>query len=291
MYPATFEYHRAGSVEEAVGLLSRYKDDAKLLAGGHSLIPMMKLRLAQPKHLVDIGRIGGLVGVKEDGGAQVIGALTTHYAIESNASLKTRCPVLPEAAAMIGDPQVRNLGTVGGSLAHADPAADWPAVFLALGAELKAVGPKGARTIKADDFFKDLLTTALGSDEVLTEIRVPSLAAHTGAAYVKHPHPASRFAVVGVAAVVTLDGSGKVSAARVAVTGVGPKAVRAKGVEGALTGKAPDAATIQAAAAKAADGIDISADLQGSVEYKRHLTQVYAKRALEAAAARAKGGK
>jgi carbon-monoxide dehydrogenase medium subunit len=291
MYPAAFEYHRVTSVEEAVGLLSRYKDDAKLLAGGHSLVPMMKLRLAQPKHLVDIGRIGSLAGVREDGVATVIGALTTHYAVESNASLKTKCPVLPEAAAMIGDPQVRNLGTVGGSLAHADPAADWPAVVLALGAELKAVGPKGARTIKADDFFKDLLTTALGPDEILTEIRVPGLPAHTGTAYLKHPHPASRFAVVGVAAVVTLDGGGKVSSARVAVTGVGAKAVRAKGVEAALSGKAPDAATIQAAAAKAADGIEMSADLQGSVEYKRHLTQVYAKRALEAAVTRAKGGK
>src|SRR5438034_1297346 len=153
MYPATFEYHRVGSVEEAVGLLARYKDDAKLLAGGHSLIPMMKLRLAQPKHVVDIGRIGGLSSVREEGGTIVIGALTTHYTVESNAALKSRCAILPEAAAMIGDPQVRNLGTIGGSLAHADPAADWPAVVLALGAELRAVGPKGARTIKAEEFF------------------------------------------------------------------------------------------------------------------------------------------
>jgi len=290
MYPASFEYHRVASVEEAVGLLSRHRDDAKLLAGGHSLLPMMKLRLAQPKHVVDIRRIGSLAGIREEGGATVLGALTTHYAIESSASLKAKCPVLPEAAAMIGDPQVRNLGTIGGSVAHADPAADWPAVVLALGAEIKAVGPKGARTIKADDFFKDLLTTALAHDEVLTEIRIPALPAHTGTAYVKHPHPASRFAVVGVAAVMTLDGSGKVAQAHVGVTGVGAKAVRAKGVEAALAGKTPDATTIQAAAAKAADGIEITADLQGSIEYKRHLTQVYARRALEAAVARAKGG-
>jgi carbon-monoxide dehydrogenase medium subunit len=287
MYPASFEYHRPGSVEEAVGLLTRYKDDAKLLAGGHSLIPMMKLRLAQPKHLVDIRRIGGLSGIREEGGATVIGALTTHYTIESNASLKTKCPILPEAGAMIGDPQVRNQGTIGGSLAHSDPAADWPAVILALGAELKAVGPKGARTIKAQDFFKDLLTTALAPDEVLTEIRIPALPAHTGAAYVKHPHPASRFAVVGVAAVVTVEG-GRCKEAHVAVTGVGSRATRAKGVEAALAGKALDAAGISAAAAKAADGIEMSADLQGSVEYKRHLTQVYARRALEAAAGRVK---
>lgn len=288
MYPATFEYHRPATVEEAVGLLARYRDDAKLLAGGHSLIPLMKFRLAQPKHVVDIRRIGGLAGIREEGGAIVIGALTTHYAVESNASLKSKCPILPEAAAMIGDPQVRNHGTIGGALAHADPAADWPAVILALGAELKAVGSKGTRTIKADDFFKGLMTTALGADEVLTEIRVPAPPAGAAMAYVKHPHPASRFAVVGVAAVLTVSG-GKCERASVAVTGVGSRVTRAKGVEGALGGKALDAQTIAAAAEKAAEGIpDITADLQGSVEYKQHLTRVYARRALEAAAARAK---
>ena len=290
MYPASFEYHRVASVEEAVGLLTRHKDDAKLLAGGHSLIPMMKLRLAQPKHLVDIGRVTGLAGIREEGGHFVIGALTTHYAVESSAAVKQKCAMLAEAAAMIGDPQVRNYGTIGGSLAHADPAADWPAVVLALGAELKAVGPKGARTIKAEDFFKDLFTTAIGPDEVLTEVRIP-IGGHGGAAYVKHPHPASRFAVCGVAAAVTLDGTGKCTAVRVGVTGVGSKAVRAKGVEGALTGKTADAATLGAAAQKAADGIDINADLQGSVEYKAHLTRVYTRRALERAVERAKGAK
>jgi carbon-monoxide dehydrogenase medium subunit len=288
MYPATFDYHRPASLDEAVGLLAKHKDDAKLLAGGHSLIPLMKLRLAQPKHVVDLRRIGGLAGIREEGGAIVIGALTTHYTVESSAALKGKCPVLAEAGALIGDPQVRNLGTVGGSLAHADPAADWPAVMLALGAEMKAVGPKGARTIKADDFFKDLLTTALAADEILTEIRIPVPPAGTGAAYLKHPHPASRFAVVGVAAVVTVSG-GTCQRASVAVTGVGPKATRAKGVEAALGGKALDGASIGAAAEKAAEGISITADLQGSVEYKAHLTRVYARRALEAAAARAKG--
>jgi carbon-monoxide dehydrogenase medium subunit len=290
MYPASFEYHRAATVEEAVGLLTRFKDDAKLLAGGHSLIPMMKLRLAQPKHLIDIGRVTGLSGVREDGGHLVIGALATHYSVESNAAVRKKCPMLAEAAGLIGDPQVRNYGTVGGSVAHADPAADWPAVMLALGAEMKAVGPKGARTIKADDFFKELFTTALGLDEVLTEIRIP-IGGHGGAAYMKHPHPASRFAVAGVAAAVTLDAGGKCTAARVGVTGVGSHAVRAKGVEAALTGKAPDAATLAAASQKAADGIDINADLQGSVEYKAHLTRVYTRRALERAVERAKGGK
>jgi carbon-monoxide dehydrogenase medium subunit len=290
MYPASFEYHRVATVEEAVGLLTRHKDDAKLLAGGHSLIPMMKLRLAQPKHVIDIGRVKGLAGIREEGGHFVIGALTTHYAVESSPVVRQRCPMLAEAAAMIGDPQVRNYGTVGGSLAHADPAADWPAVMLALGAELRAVGPKGARTVQAEDFFKDLFTTALGPDEVLTEIRVP-IGGHGGAAYMKHPHPASRFAVVGVAAAVALDGTGKCTAARVGVTGAGSKAVRARGVEAALAGRALDAAAIAAAAQKAADGLDINADLQGSAEYKAHLTRVYARRALEQAVERAKGAK
>ncbi len=197
---------------------------------------------------------------------------------------------MPEAAALIGDPQVRNYGTIGGSVAHSDPAADWPAVMLALGAEVKAVGPKGARTIKVDDFFKDLFTTALGPDEILTEIRIPT-GGHGGAAYMKHPHPASRFAVCGVAAAVTLDSSGKCTAARVGVTGVGSHAIRAKGVEAALTGKALDAAAIAAASEKAAEGIEINADLQGSVEYKAHLTRVYTRRAIERAIERAKGAK
>jgi carbon-monoxide dehydrogenase medium subunit len=287
MYPASFEYHRPGTVEEAVRLLATHKDDAKLLAGGHSLIPLMKLRLSSPKHVVDLRRVTGLSGIREEGGAVVIGALTPHYAIESSAVLKQKCPILVEAGALIGDPQVRNVGTIGGSVAHADPAADWPAVVLALGAELKAVGPKGARTIKADDFFKDLLTTTLAPDEVLTEIRIPLPPAGAGTAYVKHPHPASRFAVVGVAAVVAVSG-GKCERASVAVTGVGPKATRAKGVEAALSGKALDAQAIGAAAEQAADGISFSADLQGSVEYKQHLTRVYTRRALEAAASRAK---
>jgi len=288
MYPATFEYHRPGTVEEAVRLLASHKDDAKLLAGGHSLVPLMKLRLASPKHIVDLGRIGNLAGVREEGGAIVIGAMTTHYTVESNAGLKTKCAILPEAAAMIGDPQVRNWGTIGGSLAHADPAADWPAVVLALGAELKAVGPKGPRTIKADDFFKGLMTTALAPDEMLTEIRIAAPPAGAGMAYVKHPHPASRFAIVGVAAVLTLSG-GKCEKASVAITGVGSRVTRARGVEAALTGKALDAQTLAAAAEKAAEGVpDISADLQGSVEYKQHLTRVYTRRALEAALSRAK---
>ena len=290
MYPASFEYHRAASVEEAVGLLTRHKDDAKLLAGGHSLIPMMKLRLAQPKHLIDIGRVTGLSGIREEGGHFAIGALTTHYAVESNAAVKQKCAMLAEAAAMIGDPQVRNYGTIGGSLAHADPAADWPAVVLALGAEMKAVGPKGA----PDDQGRRLLQGPLHH----------RARAGRGADRGPHPHrrarrgglheaPAPGLAVRGVRRGRRRHArrDGKCTAARVGITGVGSKAVRAKGVEAALTGKAADAATIAAAAQKAADGIDIKADLQGSVEYKAHLTRVYTRRALERAVERAKGAK
>lgn len=291
MYPASFEYHRAASVEEAVGLLARHKDDAKLLAGGHSLVPTMKLRLAQPKHLVDIGRIAGLAGIREEGAHLVLGALTTHHAIESSALLAGRCPVLAEAAALIGDPQVRNWGTLGGSLAHADPAADWPAVVLALDAELRLVGPRGTRTVTADGFFTDLMTTALRPDEMLTEIRIPVPGPRTGTAYLKHPHPASRFAVVGVAAVVALEPSGSCRQVRVAITGAGSHAVRARGVEAALAGKVPDAGAIAAAAEHGAEGVDVNADLQGSEEYKAHLVRVYVRRALERAAARAAGSR
>src|SRR6266705_5234676 len=288
MYPAAFEYHAPTSVRDALGLLGRLGDDAKLLAGGHSLIPMMKLRLAQPKHVIDLRKVPGLTGIKEDGGTIVIGGMTTHWQMESSSLLKSKCPVLAETAAMIGDPAVRNLGTIGGSLAHADPAADQPATVLALGVEFVCEGPKGRRTVKVDDWFQGLMSTAVKEDEILVEVRVPTLAKGTGAAYLKFPHPASRFAIVGVAAVVTTDGKGTCSKASIGVTGAGTKAVRAKGVEAALAGKnLAGAGAIEAAAQKAAEGIDVQADLQGSVEYKAHLCRVFAKRVLEAAAKRA----
>ncbi len=288
MYPAAFEYHAPSSVQEALGLLGKLGDDAKLLAGGHSLIPMMKLRLAQPKHLIDMRKISGLSGIREDKGALVIGALTTHWQVESSPIVREKCPILSDTAGVIGDPQVRNLGTIGGSLAHADPAADYPATVIALGAEFVCEGAKGRRTVKVDDWFKGLMQTAVGEDEILVEVRIPAWPAGTGGAYMKFPHPASRFAIVGVAAVVTLDGKGVCSKVGVGVTGAGTKAVRAKGVEAGVAGRTLDAATIEAAAQKAAEGIDIQADLQGSVEYKAHLCRVFARRALEAAAKRAR---
>ncbi len=288
MYPAAFEYHAPSNVKDALGLLGRYKDDAKLLAGGHSLVPMMKLRLAQPKHVIDLRKVPGLTGIKEDGGAIVLGAMTTHWQMESSALLKSKCPILAETASVIGDPAVRNLGTIGGSIAHADPAADQPATLVALGAEMVCEGPKGRRTVKVDDWFQGLMSTALREDELLVELRVPVWPAGTGGAYLKFPHPASRFAVVGAAAVLTLDKEGKCTRASVGITGAGTRAVRAKGVEAGLAGKKLDAATIEAAAQKAAEGVDVQADLQGSVEYKSHLCRVFAKRAITEAVKRAR---
>jgi aerobic carbon-monoxide dehydrogenase medium subunit len=288
MYPAAFEYHAPATVKDALKLLDKL-DDAKILAGGHSLVPMMKLRLAQPKHLIDLRKVTGLSGIKEDKSAIVVGAMTTHWAVESSAVLKGKAPVVSETAAMIGDPAVRNKGTIGGSLAHADPAADMPATAIALGFEFVCEGAKAKRTVKVDDWFQGLMSTALKDGELLTQVRIPVWPAGSGAAYLKFPHPASRFAVVGVCAAVTLDKSGTCTKASVGVTGAGTQAVRAKGVEAGLVGKQLDAATIEAAAQKAAEGVDVQADLQGSVDYKSHLCRVFAKRAIDAAVKRAQG--
>jgi carbon-monoxide dehydrogenase medium subunit len=286
MYPAAFEYHAPGSVQEALGLLGKL-DDAKILAGGHSLVPMMKLRLAQPKHLIDLRKVPGLNTIKEEGNTIVIGAMTTHWEVESSKLLQAKCPVVADTAKIIGDPAVRNKGTIGGSLAHADPAADMPATVIALGAEFVCQGAKDKRTVKVDDWFQGLMATALREDELLVEIRVPALTPGTGSAYMKFAHPASRFAIVGAAAVITVDKQGTCTKAGVGITGAGTKAVRAKGVEAGLVGKRLDAATIEAAAQKAAEGVDVQADLQGSVEYKAHLCRVFARRAIEAAAKKA----
>ena len=284
MYPASFEYHSPKTMQEALGLMGKLGDDAKLLAGGHSLIPMMKLRLAQPKHLIDLKNVPGLKGVKEDGNTIVIGAMTTWYELETNPIIKSKCGVIADTAKIVGDPAVRNLGTVGGSLAHADPAADMPATAIACNFEFVCEWPKGRRTVKADDWFQGLMSTAVKDDEILAEIRVPALAKGTGAAYMKFAHPASRFAIVGVAAVIATDGKGTCSKASIGITGAGIKAVRASGVEAALNGKnLAGAGAIEAAAQKGADGVDVQADLQGSVEYKAHLCRVFAKRAVEAA--------
>lgn len=287
MFPSKFEYYAPASVKEAVALLSKNKD-AKILAGGHSLLPAMKIRLANPAVLVDIGKIANLSGVRVGGDGLTIGALTTHAMIAASKDVAAQCAALAEAAAMIGDLQVRNRGTIGGSLSHADPAADYPAVMLALSAEMKAVGPKGERTIKADDFFQSLLTMALGPEEVLTEVRIAALPPHSGCAYVKFPNPASHYAMVGVCAMVTLDNKGAVTQARVGITGAGDHATRATATEAALQVKKLDDAAIAMAAEKAADGLDLLSDIHASAEYRAHLVQVYAGRAIRAAAERAK---
>jgi aerobic carbon-monoxide dehydrogenase medium subunit len=285
--PATaFEYHAPTTLQEALSLLTQYDGEAKILAGGHSLIPIMNLRLAQPKALIDIGKIADLSGIREEAGTVIIGAMTTHYMVESSALLKQKVPILPETAAVIGDVQVRNRGTIGGSIAHADPAGDFPAAAVALDIQLKVVGPKGERTISSRDFFVDILTTALQPDEILTELRVPAFAARTGSAYEKFPNPASRYAIVGAAAVVTVDGNGVCQKASVGLNGISGKPVAALGVEAALAGKHLNDQTIQEAAAKAADGLEPLGDLFASAEYRAHLARVYTKRALARASGR-----
>jgi aerobic carbon-monoxide dehydrogenase medium subunit len=287
MIPANFDYIAAKSLDEALSLLAKHKDDAKLLAGGHSLLPAMKLRLAQPKLVIDLGRIKDLSYIKEEGGQIRIGAMTTHFQIETSDVLRRACPLFPETATNLGDVQVRNKGTIGGSVAHADPAADWPAAVLAMNAEIMAVGPKGERAIKADSFFVDMLTTALQPGEIIKEIRFVAPKGKFGQAYMKVRHPASGFAVVGIAVSVTLDGSKCISCG-VGVTGVSPKPYRAEGVESELKGKALDNKTLPAAAALVAEDIDANSDLFASGEYRKHLAQVYTRRALETAASRAK---
>jgi aerobic carbon-monoxide dehydrogenase medium subunit len=288
MYPSEFEYHRAASVKEALGLMQQYGDEAKLLSGGHSLLPILKLRLAQPRHLVDIARIAELGQIVEQGGKITLGAAVRHHQVHTSDLLRHKLGLLAECAGHIGDVQVRNRGTIGGSLAHCDPAADYPAAVLALEGEVRLESAAGARTVKAEDFFLDLMTTAIKPNEILTAISFTPLPAGTGFAYFKHRQPASGFAMVGVAACLTIDNRGKCQGARVGMTGLGAKAFRAKAVENALNGKAPDAKVLAEAAAHAADGVDPLADIQASADFRAELARVYTRRALESAAARAR---
>ncbi|HYU19840.1 MAG TPA: xanthine dehydrogenase family protein subunit M [Chloroflexota bacterium] len=287
MYPAKFDYVAPSTLDEALKLLAEGGGDAKLLAGGHSLLPMMKLRLAEPAKLIDLRRVPGLNEIKVEPSGITIGAMVTHAQVASSPEIKRALPLLAEAEERVGDLQVRNRGTVGGSLAHADPAGDLPAVFLALEGEVVARGPRGERTIKAADFFVDILTTALAEEEIITQVRFPALAPRTGTSYQKFDHPASHYALTGVAAVATLGSGGSIERVRVGVTGVGPKAYRAEGVEQALAGKGGDA--VRAAADKAADGIDCNDDIHASAEYRAHLARVFTRRALEEAIQRAGG--
>lgn len=286
MISTQFDYVRAQTLDEALTLLSQ-NEDAKILAGGHSLIPAMKLRLAMPSLLIDIGRIAGLCYVREEGNQILIGAMTSHYQIESSELLKRVCPLLPECAGHIGDVQVRNKGTIGGSLAHSDPAGDWPAAAIALNAELVVAGKNGDRVISVNDFFVDLMTTAIEPGEILREIRIDKSSGRTGQAYTKMHHPASGFAVVGVAANLTLDESGVCQTASIGITGVSAKAYRAAGIESALVGHPIDEQSTADAVVHATDGIDVNGDLFASEGYRRHLAQVYARRAISLASGRA----
>ncbi|MBX3066019.1 MAG: xanthine dehydrogenase family protein subunit M [Anaerolineae bacterium] len=281
MYSAPFEYTRANSVAEALSIVSQ-NENAKLLAGGHSLIPALKLRLSQPALLVDIGGIKELKGISVSGNTLSIGALTTHAEIAASKDVQTHCPALAAACGNVGDPQVRNWGTLGGNLAHADPSSDPPTVMVACGATIHVQGSSGSRSIAAENFFEDLFVTALRSDEIITRVEIPSMAGMK-TSYAKMAHPASRYAVVGVAVALQMDG-GTVKSARVAIGGATPKAMRASGAEQALTGSSLDAAALDnAAKALAADiGDDAMGDIYASADYRKTVAGAYLKKAIKA---------
>ena len=281
MIPAKFDYEVADSVEGAIELLGA-REEAKLLAGGHSLLPLMKLRFARPSLLVDIGRIDGLAYVRDAGERLAIGALTRHHDVANDPLVQEHCPIVSHAAAGIGDPQVRHRGTIGGSVAHGDPASDLPTVLLALDAELAVRGPEGERAIAAGDFFRGLFETALGPQDVLTEMRVPKLRTGNGWSYLKFNRRAQDWATVGVAALTRRD-DGTIAEAAVALTNMGATPIRARAVEQALAGAAVESVATVAEAAD--EGTSPPSDTNASAEYRRHLARVLTRRALEEALA------
>lgn len=281
MFPSQFAYHRPSSVQDAIQLLGQ-DPDSKVLAGGHSLLPAMKLRLAVPSALVDLSGIDGMRGIRLNGGVR-IGAMTTYQELMDSSELRDRLPIIPDTAYHVGDPQVQARGTLGGALAHADPASDLTAVFLALNGSVTAVGSAGERTIAADDFFVDLFTTSLEPDEIITSITIPVPTAASRMAYEKFRHPASGYAVVGVAVNLTLGDGDNCESARIAVTGATTTASRATASENVLAGNTLNDDAIQQAASIASDGLDINGDHFASADYRRHLISVYTRRALEKA--------
>jgi aerobic carbon-monoxide dehydrogenase medium subunit len=283
MIPAKFDYVRPLSVDEAVSALAGGGEDAKVIAGGQSLLPLLRLRLAYPDLLVDVGGLDELRGVTDDGDHLLIGARTTHYQLVHDPLIGQHCGLLAQAAATVADPATRHRGTLGGSLAHADPAGDLPAVILALDATLIARGPAGERGISASDFFVDYLTTVLGPGEILTGIRVPKLGTDWGYRYEKFHRTAQAWAIVGVAALVRRS-NGQVAEARVGLTNMGSVPIRAAAVESAVAGAQASAEALRAAAAGADEGTQPPADLHGAPDYRRHLARVLTGRALEAAA-------
>jgi carbon-monoxide dehydrogenase medium subunit len=287
MFPANFGYVAAKSVDEALRLLAEHGDGGKLLAGGHSLIPAMKLRLTAPRTLIDLATVPGLSGVKIEGNHLIIGAVTVHADVASSELVRKHMLGLADAAAVIGDMQVRNRGTIGGSVAHADPNADFPVILTALNASFVARSASGSRSIAADDFFTDFYTTAMTANEILTEIRIPLPPSGSGTAYVKLPHPASGYAVVSAGVLVTRQSSGSCASARVAIGGLGSGPIRALATEADLQGKRLTPQVIAAAAAKAAENANPMDDAYADAEYKRHMAAVFARRAIEEAARRA----
>ena len=289
MIPASFDYHAPTSLSEAIALLQQHGDQAKLLSGGQSLLPLLKLRLGAAGHLIDIGRIPGLEYIKEEGGFLKIGGRTRESALERSEIIKTKYPILYDTTLVIADPLVRNRATVGGNLAHADPANDHPATMLALGAEVTATGAKGARTIPIDQFFTGIFTTALAPDDILTEIRVPIPPPRSGGAYVKLERKVGDFATAAAAAQVTLGPGGEIERAGIGLTAAGPTPIKATDAERFLLKKKPDATTIAEAARLAARATSPTADRRGSVQYKQEMARILTARALAKAIERAGG--
>ena len=290
MIPASFDYHRPGTLDEALGLLSRHGDQAKLLSGGMSLLPMLKLRLASFAHLVDIGRVPGLDFIKEEGGFLKIGAMTRQAALERSDLIRSKYPILADAVPLIADPLVRNRGTIGGNVANGDPGNDQPAIMLALGATFVVRGPKGERTIPANQFYKGLYSTALAQNEILTEVRIPVPPARSGGAYAKLKRKTGDFAVAAAAVQLTLDAKGAIERAGIALTNAALTPVEVADAAKFLVGKIPDDKAIAEAARMAAAKSSPSADRRGSVEYKKEMARVLTARALRKAVQRA-GGK
>lgn len=280
MFPAPFDFHRPAALSDAIDLLTVLGNDTKLLAGGQSLIPALKLRLTSPQHLIDLSGIAELSQISVVENTLVIGAMVTHWQVESSSVVRTALPYLSQVAALIADPQVRNRGTIGGSVVNSDPAADYPASIVALNAEMVCVSRSGTRVIAAADWFQGLMTTAIEDGEILTQIRIPLLARNVAGTYLKLPHPASRFAVVGVAAIVEATPDGQCVDARIGITGVGSNAIRASGVESFLIGHPFEERRISDASNLACEGLDIDGDMHFSAQDKEELCRVYVRRAL-----------
>jgi len=285
MIPGSFEYFAPRTLNDAAKFLAEHRDDVKILSGGQSLLPLMKMRLSKPGFVVDIGRIPGMDKITEEDENLIIGALVTHEQIESSELLKAKCPLLPQTATTIADVQVRNRGTLGGSIAHADPAGDWPAAILALDGEVKVFGPSGERWIKCEDFFLGLLMSVLEPDEIVTAIKVPITGADK-TAYQKAAPRSSGFAVTGVAVRLSMDAGGICNRAAIGITGVADKAYRPERTEQMLTGKKLDSNAIEDAANESTRNMEVIEDINGSSEYRAHLTHVYVARAIQEALAR-----